>query len=121
MMLELLEQAASVQREDMAVLAMHVVGIMHESKEFGSQQPWTPFWMIVAQAKFGLEHVIEDSTTMLVGELVGLGDETYAMSPTQRRMYYSPVVYRVWRLRNLVVELPQLVLGSRCQVQAQTQ
>lgn len=95
MMLELLEHAASVQTVDMAVLAMHVVGIMHESKEFGSQQPWTRFSRMVAQAKFGLEHVIEDSGTALVGEMVALGAETYVMSPTQMRMYYCPGAYLV--------------------------
>jgi hypothetical protein len=65
-MAELLEHAASVQRVDMAVLAMHVVGIVHESRDFGSQQPWTPLRVFVAQTKFVLEHVTEDSTLVLV-------------------------------------------------------
>jgi hypothetical protein len=65
MMLELLEHAASVQREDMALLAMHVVGIMHAFKDAWSQQPWTPFWGIVAQTRFELEHVTGDSSLVI--------------------------------------------------------
>lgn len=33
------EQAASVQDADMAVEGIHVVGMLHEDKEAGSQQP----------------------------------------------------------------------------------
>jgi len=62
---ELLEHKASVQSVDMAVLAMHVVGIVHELIPFGSQQPWTPLRVLVAQTKLELEHVIEDAFELL--------------------------------------------------------
>jgi hypothetical protein len=57
----LLEHAASVQDAEIAVLAMHCFGIVHESMELGSQQPCTPSRVFVAQTKFALEHVIDDS------------------------------------------------------------
>lgn len=36
------EQELSVQAVDMAVAGMHVVGMVHEDRAEGSQQPWTP-------------------------------------------------------------------------------
>jgi hypothetical protein len=56
------EQKASVQRIDMAVRGMHVVGMLQAEREEGSQQPWTPRRVLVAQMKEVLGHVIEDST-----------------------------------------------------------
>jgi hypothetical protein len=58
----LVEQKASVQRIDMAVRGMHVVGMLQAEREEGSQQPWTPRRVLVAQMKEVLGHVIEDST-----------------------------------------------------------
>jgi hypothetical protein len=57
----LVEQNASVHSVDMAVRGMHVVGMLHAESEDGSQQPWTPRRVLVAQMKEGLGHVIEDS------------------------------------------------------------
>jgi hypothetical protein len=62
---ESLEHAASVQSVAISVLAMHRFGIVHESMEFGSQQPCTPSRVFVAQTKFVLEHVIDDSFKLL--------------------------------------------------------
>jgi hypothetical protein len=45
----------------MAVLAMHVVGMLQEESEVGSQQPATPWRVFVAHTNFELAHVIEDS------------------------------------------------------------
>ena len=58
---ELVEQRASVQRVGKAVLGMHVVGIVQASRDLGSQQPWTPLRVLVAQMKEVLGQVIEDS------------------------------------------------------------
>jgi hypothetical protein len=46
----------------MAVRGMHVVGMLQAEREEGSQQPWTPRRVLVAQMKEVLGHVIEDST-----------------------------------------------------------
>tara|TARA_R110002003_G_scaffold878_13_gene21775 strand:+ start:19598 stop:19825 length:228 start_codon:yes stop_codon:yes gene_type:complete len=63
---ELLEHAASVQAVAMAAAGTHVVGMVQEERALGSQQPWTPNWVFVAQMKVGLKHVIEDSAEELV-------------------------------------------------------
>lgn len=47
------EQAASVQDADMAVEAMHDVAIVHAEVESGSQQPWMPKYVFVAQVCVG--------------------------------------------------------------------
>jgi hypothetical protein len=60
-MAALLEQAASVQRVDIAVLAMQVVGMVQEPMALGSQQPLTPFRVLVAQILLELEHVSDDA------------------------------------------------------------
>jgi len=69
---ELLEHAASLHEADIAVLAMQVVGMTHESIDFGSQQPWTPFNVLVAQMLFVLEQVIEDAVIWLALVKVGM-------------------------------------------------
>jgi hypothetical protein len=78
---ELLEHAASVHRVDIAVLAMHCFGIVHESKEFGSQQPCTPSRVFVAHAKSVLEHVIDDSSGLLVHCDIKQGSVTIRNEP----------------------------------------
>jgi hypothetical protein len=62
---ELLEQRASVQRVERAVEGMQVVGIMQASRERGSQQPFTPYRVFVAQMRAEFWHVIEDSLGVL--------------------------------------------------------
>jgi hypothetical protein len=57
----LVEHIESVQMLCMAVLAMHVVGMLQEESEVGSQQPATPWRVFVAHTNFELAHVIEDS------------------------------------------------------------
>jgi hypothetical protein len=60
-MAALLEQAASVQRVVIAVLAMQVVGMVQEPMALGSQQPLTPLRVFVAQMLLELEHVSDDA------------------------------------------------------------
>lgn len=56
----LVEQKLSVQRVDMAALAMHVVAIVQDAMAEGSQQPCTPFRVLVAQTEFD-PHVREEA------------------------------------------------------------
>lgn len=46
-----------MQPVERAVDAMHVVGMVQEEREAGSQQPCTPWRVFVAQTKFEFWHV----------------------------------------------------------------
>jgi hypothetical protein len=69
-MAELVEQKESVQRVDRAVLGMQVVGMVQASRDLGSQHPWTPLRVFVAQMKDVFGHVIEDSVVSVRNEAV---------------------------------------------------
>lgn len=60
---ELLVQAELLHEDDMPVLATHWVGITHELKPAGSQQPTAAYCVFLAQTKFVLAHVMDDSVS----------------------------------------------------------
>jgi hypothetical protein len=112
----LVEHIVSVQMLGMAVLAMHVVGMIQEESEAGSQQPWTPWRVFVAQMKFELGHVIEDSVHVRPLGLCIVGIVTYVISRQRNRMYCRLRKFGVERARSLGVVLLELVLDSNCRV-----
>jgi hypothetical protein len=92
----LVEQRASVHRVEMAVLGMHVVGIVQASRDLGSQQPWTPLRVLVAQMEvFG--HVIEDSGRLLE-RLCFWSARDVREEPEMKPQVLSPEF--VWRLKS---------------------
>jgi hypothetical protein len=95
-MAALVEQRASVQRVEKPMLGIHVVGIVQASRDLGSQQPWTPLSVLVAQTEvFG--HVIDDSVTLLEG-LCFRTVEDVREEPETKPQVLSPEF--IWRLKS---------------------
>jgi hypothetical protein len=94
-MAELEEQEVSVQRVEKAVLGIHVVGMVQSERDRGSQHPWTPFRVFVAQMKDVLGHVIEDSelcVSMVVDLWSDHNEEDIRDEPETKPQVLSPEV-----------------------------